>query len=312
MFSMIHQPNPLGPANPLSIRQLTGGKQSKTRKLQLLFEQWVSASEKWSSSSLVISMKQRHQRRHKGGRRWLTKAQIAIKYNSKELAEEICHHKESDEYLRSTETKPFPDKPGLLLYLVWDEEYVSEERDEVLEQLYELRDDSEPRQSKKDKKNESGKSKRKRSSSSRSSGDSGSCNDDSSSSSQSSSSSKSSGKTKKTKKTSKSSKSKNVKKDKKEKKSSKSKNGKNNKGDSDDDKKKKKLTPAQLEKKLKSDKEKAAKAKDREEKQQQEKEKQEQRNEAKKAGSSDVNCSWTCECLFCISTKACETCHRRS
>ncbi|CAK9008008.1 unnamed protein product [Durusdinium trenchii] len=145
----------------LAERARSGGKQSKTRKLQLLFEQWVSASEKWSSSSLVISMKQRHQRRHKGGRRWLTKAQIAIKYNSKELAEEICHHKESDEYLRSTETKPFPDKPGLLLYLVWDEEYVSEERDEVLEQLYELRDDSEPRQSKKDKKNESGKSKRK-------------------------------------------------------------------------------------------------------------------------------------------------------
>lgn len=67
--------------------------------------------------------------------------QIAMKYDSHEVATEICQTKENDPNLKQADTKAHPDRPGKLLYLVWDEEYVAEERDEVLEQLFEQRDD---------------------------------------------------------------------------------------------------------------------------------------------------------------------------
>ena len=222
----------------------------------------MAANESWTSSSLVVRMRQSHRTTHRGGRRWLSKEQIAAKYGSEEVAKEITKHKESDEVLRASDTKPHPDRPGKLLYLCWDEEYVAEERDEVLEQLFEQRDDDNDRDHKKASRKVK---KRKQSSSSNSrSSSSQSC-------ASSSSSSKSSGKTRKTGKTAKK-----AKKDKKHKFDGKD-------GKDKGSKKEKKLSPDQMEARLKKRKEKETKEKEKKDKAAKEKVKRDLRNEAKKA-----------------------------
>ena len=222
----------------------------------------MAASESWTSSALVVRMKQSHKTTHHGGRRWLSKEQIAAKYGSMEVANEITEHKEKDDALKASDTKPHPDRPGKLLYLCWDEEYVAEERDEVLEQLFEQRDDDNDR----DRKKASRKVKKRKPSSS-----SNSRSSSSKSSASSSSSSKSSGRTRKTGKTAK-----------------KAKKDKKRKSDGKDEKdkgkgKEKKLTPDQMEARLKKRKEKDAKDKEKKDKAAQEKAKRDLRNEAKKA-----------------------------
>ena len=259
---------------------VVGGKQGKTQKLQLLFEQWVSANENWSSSSLIVRMKNSHRKSHKGGRRWLSFEQISMKYQSDEVAREITSTKEADPILRKTDTKQHPDRPGKLLYLCWDEEFVTEERDELVEQLFENRDDGsgdssddDHKKNKTSKKRQTEKTKKRKA---RSPSPAPSLSSSSSESSDSSSSaSGKSGKTTKTKATTKSSgkTGKPAKKDKKQ-------TGKKNK-------KEKKETPEQREKKLKKEREKELKDKERKEKAEQEKIKRGLRNEAKKASYSN-------------------------
>ncbi len=231
-------------------------------------------------------MKNSHKTSHRGGRRWLSKEQIAIKYQSTDVAEEICAAKEADQDLRSKDTKAHPDRPGKLLYLVWDEEYYTEERDELLEQLFEQRDEDEDEsnhgkgrkdhkasKTKKDKSKKAKRTKKRKQSSTESSETS---SEDTMSDSSSDTSSKSSVKTRKTKNASKG--------------GSKKNKGKGDKKDKKDkkEKKDKKLTPEQQEAQLKKDKEKELKAKDKAEKAQEEKTKRDLRNSAKKVPKPEL------------------------
>eukprot|EP00435_Cladocopium_sp_Y103_P022373 s1292_g5.t1 len=81
-------------------------------KLQLLQEAWLQCDGKWTSSSLYKRIANKETVSEKGAQVWLTKTQIARKYESEELALEIINAKESDPALSQSHVKPHPDCPG--------------------------------------------------------------------------------------------------------------------------------------------------------------------------------------------------------
>lgn len=77
--------------------------------MQELYERWLSCGEEWSRSSWVTSLASSVTRSARGARRWMTKEQIKIKYNSSEIADEIVAAKMGPEHAASR--KPHPDVP---------------------------------------------------------------------------------------------------------------------------------------------------------------------------------------------------------
>lgn len=65
----------------------------------------------WKSSEFYMQIVSKSKERKKGSRRWLTRAQIADKYKSIEIANEICNGKLKDEATRKEQTRPHPDCP---------------------------------------------------------------------------------------------------------------------------------------------------------------------------------------------------------
>ena len=51
----------------------------KAQKMQVLFEQWLSAGEDWSKSKLVQSMQSKESFQKRGARRWFTRQELACK-----------------------------------------------------------------------------------------------------------------------------------------------------------------------------------------------------------------------------------------
>lgn len=86
-------------------------------------DEWVSCKGSWKSSKLYEKMTARKSVRTKGARVWLTRHQLAAKYNDAEVAREICESKLSDPELKETHTKPHPDAPekeaGLYNYYIY-------------------------------------------------------------------------------------------------------------------------------------------------------------------------------------------------
>ena len=82
-----------------------------TDKLAVLQEQWAACSGNWAKSDLYMRMQQRTMTRTKGARTWLTRPQVAQRYQSQEIADSICNAKLEDAELKSTHTKPHPDAP---------------------------------------------------------------------------------------------------------------------------------------------------------------------------------------------------------
>ncbi|CAJ1431308.1 unnamed protein product [Effrenium voratum] len=114
----------------------------KNAKLQALFEEWVNVGGDWSSSSLVLRFSTTQRETRRGGRRWLTRAQLCEKYGSAELAEEVIARKLGDDVLRKSQCKAhpeFPNNPSMQLYLVHDEEYETSEQDTQISALFEQR-----------------------------------------------------------------------------------------------------------------------------------------------------------------------------
>lgn len=146
-----------------------GSRAEKTSKLQTLFEQWCSASEQWSRSQFVLRMRNTVSSKHRGARRWMPKKDIVQRYGE-DVAQQIISEKLKPEF-EDVQWKRHPDVPHLehmYLFKCWDEEVEAEEKDEVIESLFEGFDTD-----KKRKKSSSGqkaeKKRKKTSSSSRSS-----------------------------------------------------------------------------------------------------------------------------------------------
>ena len=186
--------------------RLTRGGGSKKDKLAVLFEEWMKCSEDWSQSDFIVRMRESRKDSMKGGRRWMTEADIANKYlpgrtmgEAKTIAREIVQGKENCPHMKANHIKPHPNLPtrqDMRLFLVWDEAYETSQTDTVVESLFQCRDDG--KDSKKGKHEKSKKKDKKRKVPDSSSSDSESCDSESSDSSSSSSQAK-----KKKKKTSK-------------------------------------------------------------------------------------------------------------
>ena len=187
--------------------RLTRGGGSKKDKLAVLFEEWMKCSEDWSQSDFIVRMRESRKDSMKGGRRWMTEADIANKYlpgrtmgEAKTIAREIVQGKENCPHMKANHIKPHPNLPtrqDMRLFLVWDEAYETSQTDTVVESLFQCRDDG--KDSKKGKHEKSKKKDKKRKVPDSSSSDSESCDSESSDSSSSSSQAKK----KKKKKTSK-------------------------------------------------------------------------------------------------------------
>ena len=190
--------------------RLTRGGGSKKDKLAVLFEEWMKCSEDWSQSDFIVRMRESRKDSMKGGRRWMTEADIANKYlpgrtmgEAKTIAREIVQGKENCPHMKANHIKPHPNLPtrqDMRLFLVWDEAYETSQTDTVVESLFQCRDDG--KDSKKGKHEKSKKKDKKRKVPDSSSSDSESCDSESSDSSSSSSQAKKK-KKKKKKKTSK-------------------------------------------------------------------------------------------------------------
>ena len=180
----------------------------KNEKLAVLFEEWASSGEDWTKSRMVIEMKTKDRHRVRGSRRWLTESEISEKYNSPEIARDICTNKLENEQLRATTVREHPDLPGrkdMWQYLVFDFSTETEDHDEILTNLFQMEDASsdEAGHKKKDsqkKKKAKGKSSKSKKKGKRSSSSSSSSSSSKSVNSVSSSSSSSNKKTKKSKK----------------------------------------------------------------------------------------------------------------
>ena len=179
--------------NCLSFMDIAAGER-KSQKMQVLFEQWLSANEDWSESTLVMSMRHSHTHTKRGSRRWMTRAELMEKYKDESVVDEIIGEKERDSGTKIHCCRAHPDAPNnpkLKQFLCYDEETEADSEDVVLSSLFECRDSG--KNSKKDK-------KRKRSTSSSSSSSSSSASQESSDSDSGEKRSKKKKKSKKSKK----------------------------------------------------------------------------------------------------------------
>lgn len=82
-----------------------------SQQLQVLLDEWITCKGEWSRSTLCERMTASKSVRKHGARVWLTRSQIAAKYNDHNVAMEICSAKLDDPAIRETQTKPHPDAP---------------------------------------------------------------------------------------------------------------------------------------------------------------------------------------------------------
>ena len=138
----------------------------------------MKCSENWKQSSFVLRMRESQSESVKGGRRWMTQADIVNKYtpgrspeDARDIAAEIVAGKESCPHMKVHHIRPHPNCPtrqDMRLFLVWDEEYETTSKDTVVESLFQCDDvDQGTNKSKTDK--NKGKSRKKHASSSSSS-----------------------------------------------------------------------------------------------------------------------------------------------
>lgn len=136
----------------------------------------MKCNEDWRSSNFVVRMRETTEESQRGGRRWMTQADILAKYqngrsyeDARDIAQEIVNGKESCPHMKVHHIRPHPNCPtrqDMRLFLVWDEEYETHKKDTVVESLFDCSDGGDK---KKDKKTAKNKRKRQSSSSSSSS-----------------------------------------------------------------------------------------------------------------------------------------------
>lgn len=86
---------------------------SGSQKLQVLQDAWAQCAGEWRKSELFKKFTERTTSSSFGARIWLTRAQIAKKYDSQSIADQICDAKVADPELAATQTKWHPDAPGV-------------------------------------------------------------------------------------------------------------------------------------------------------------------------------------------------------
>ena len=80
-------------------------------KLQVLYEQWLSCDGHWTESAIYQQLKTSSRHRKKGARKWLTEAELALKYGSAVVAAKITLHKRSEPECKD-QVREHKDCPG--------------------------------------------------------------------------------------------------------------------------------------------------------------------------------------------------------
>lgn len=83
-----------------------------SERLAALKEEWAACAGVWKRSALYKKMRTSKKTSNHGARLWLTKSQIAKKYDSLEVAQAIIDAKMEDEVLKKTQVRPRKDCPN--------------------------------------------------------------------------------------------------------------------------------------------------------------------------------------------------------
>ena len=81
-------------------------------KLAILQEAWAGCAGEWKSSELYLKLSSRKSHSSFGARVWMTRSQLAQKYNSESVAETIVQSKLNDPKLVDSCVKWHPDAVG--------------------------------------------------------------------------------------------------------------------------------------------------------------------------------------------------------
>ena len=81
-------------------------------KLAILQEAWAGCAGEWKSSELYLKLSSRTSHSSFGARVWMTRGQLAQKYNSESIADTITQAKLDDPKLADTCVKWHPDAIG--------------------------------------------------------------------------------------------------------------------------------------------------------------------------------------------------------
>ena len=81
-------------------------------KMSSLYEDFLQIEGNWRNSMVYKSIKRTSRNGRRGIRRWLTRSQMLVIFDSTSIVDSIIARKETDEYLKSTEIREHPDCPG--------------------------------------------------------------------------------------------------------------------------------------------------------------------------------------------------------
>ena len=101
-----------GPSTPLEIQRAGRNAFRDSAKLQVLLEQWASASGVWRETEFYLSIKQKKRNRRYGCRTWLTRGEMVAKFGSTEIANQIIEAKELDSEAAKNQIRAHPDLHG--------------------------------------------------------------------------------------------------------------------------------------------------------------------------------------------------------
>ena len=77
-----------------------------------IYESWLAADEKWTSTSVYLNVSNTSGTRRRGVKRWMTHEEISKQYGT-QVAQAIIDHKLGTHELSETEVRWHPDAPGV-------------------------------------------------------------------------------------------------------------------------------------------------------------------------------------------------------
>ena len=101
-----------GKKTPIEVQRAGASAKRDSGKLSLLFEQWMSCAGLWAHSEFYIELKKKTTHRQYGSRVWLTRSEMAQKYGSMEVADNIIAAKENDPEIAATQIRLHKDMHG--------------------------------------------------------------------------------------------------------------------------------------------------------------------------------------------------------
>ena len=81
-------------------------------KLAVLRDAWEQCEGEWKRSALYKRFVEKNTTTQHGARVWLTRSQVARKYESQSMADKICNAKLQDAETKEKNSKEHPDCPG--------------------------------------------------------------------------------------------------------------------------------------------------------------------------------------------------------